>query len=348
MMDKVFQTTLSELGEKLNLQVIGDGSRVVAGMAPLEKPSPNALCLVRKAKDLAALDENIPLLGKPEFFSGFSGRRLGLAAPRPREIVPVLLTLFYPPAPPLRGVHPSAVVSPDAKVSGDAWIGPLCVVEAGAVVKAGAQLTAGVYVEPGVVVGADSVLKPHAVLLQGTRVGKACLLHAGCVLGCDGFGFVTGTTSLIKIPSVGRTIVGDNVEIGACAAIDRGLIGDTVIGSGTKIDSHVHIGHNSKIGRNCMICSMSGTAGNAVLEDAVTISAQAGVVGRVRVGKRAILYTRTVATNDVPPEAAVSGFPARPHGETKRAQILSTRLPELYERVKRLERCVNLDGEDKK
>ena len=128
------------------------------------------------------------------------------------------------------------------------------------------------------------------------------------------------------------------MEIGACSTIDRGTIGDTVIGDGTKIDNHVQIGHNVRIGRHCVICSMTGIAGSSVVEDGVTISVQVGITDHVRIGKGAILAGRAGVTGDIPAGAVVSGFPARAHNEAKKAQVLSTRLPELYERLKRLER----------
>ena len=184
------------------------------------------------------------------------------------------------------------------------------------------------------------MIEPRAVLMDGVRVGKGCLLHAGCVLGCDGFGFLPSPEGIVKIPQIGSVRVGDGVEIGACTTVDRGTIGDTVIGDGTKIDNHVQIGHNVKIGRNCIICAMSGIAGSSVLEDGVTLSVQVGVTDHVRIGRGAVLAGRSGVTNDVPPGVTLSGFPARPHTAAKRAQMLAMELPELFKRLKRLERQV--------
>ncbi|MDR1376117.1 MAG: UDP-3-O-(3-hydroxymyristoyl)glucosamine N-acyltransferase [Synergistaceae bacterium] len=332
-------TRLSELGELLGLQVTGDGTRAVREVLPPEEGRPDTLCVVWDAKGMERVGRDVPVLGKPEFLKD---GRPGLLAADPRGALPALLRFFVSPRPASKGRHPSAAVSLEAKISEDAWIGPLCVVELGAVVEAGAQLLASVYVGPGARVGAGTVVEPHAVLMEGTRVGQNCLLHAGCALGCDGFGFLRSPAGIVKIPQIGNVVVGDDVEIGACTAIDRGTIGDTVIGSGTKIDNHVQIGHNVKIGRHCIVCSMTGIAGSSVVEDGVTVSAQVGVTDHVRVGKGAILGGRAGVTNDVPAGAVVSGFPARAHSEARRTQVLTTRLPELYERIKRLEALNNV------
>ena len=137
---------------------------------------------------------------------------------------------------------------------------------------------------------------------------------------------------------MGGVLIGDDVEIGACTAIDRGTMNDTVIGTGTKIDNHVQIGHNVHVGKNCIICAMSGIGGSTVLDDNVTMSIQAGITDHVHIGANTIIAGRSGVTHDLPANSVVSGFPARPHNEAKRALVLAADLPSLYKRIRMLEK----------
>lgn len=329
---------MDDLARELGLTVVGDGGRAVRSVAAPGEATEETLCVVWGERALGPLGERVPILAPRALFT--EGRD-GLAAERPRELLPRLLTLFATPKPARRGIHPTAEVSPDADVAVSAWVGPLAVIEAGAVVEAGAQVCAGAYVGEGCRVGEGTVIEPSAVLLAGTRVGQRCILHSGCVLGCDGFGFLPSPDGPVKIPQIGGVLLGDDVEVGACSTIDRGTMSDTVVGSGTKIDNHVQIGHNVRIGRACVICAMTGIAGSSVIGDGVTLSVQVGITDHVSVGSGAVLAARSGVTHDIPAGAVMSGFPARPHVEAKRALVLSADLPALFKRLRRMEREID-------
>jgi UDP-3-O-[3-hydroxymyristoyl] glucosamine N-acyltransferase len=216
---------------------------------------------------------------------------------------------------------------------------------ANAVVGEGAQLGDGVIVESNAVVGADvyvgagSVLWPAVVLYPGTRLGDRVLVHAGARIGCDGFGYVPDSAGHRKIPHVGGCIIEDDVEIGANSTIDRGSIDDTVIGAGTKIDNLVHIGHNVRIGRRCLIMAQVGVAGSTRIEDDCVLAGQVGLSGHLTIGRGARLGAQAGVFGNVPAGETWSGYPARPHRESLRASAALFRLAGMMKRLEQL-----LDG----
>jgi UDP-3-O-[3-hydroxymyristoyl] glucosamine N-acyltransferase len=197
------------------------------------------------------------------------------------------------------------------------------------VVDAGARIGAGV------TIGNDSRVFSNATLYPGTSLGARVAIHAGATIGSDGFGYVFRNGAHEKIPHVGRCIVEDDVEIGANSTIDRGSIDDTVIGAGTKIDNLVHVGHNVRIGRLCLLMAQVGISGSARIEDGCILAGQAGLAGHIVIGKGARIAGQSGVFGDVPAGGTWSGYPARPHREALRAQAAMFKLPAFMKRVER-------------
>ncbi len=309
---------LSELASKLDgVTITGNPSHEITHISSPEKANSSSLCVIWDKTALTEIPPDAVIITRPEDFPlGHDG----MTCDNPRAILPQLTAIFTPQTPRQKGIHPSSHVSPSAKIHPDAYIAPLA------------------YVGDDCEVGAGTVIEPQAVLLLRVKVGCNCLIHSGAVIGADGFGFERTSTGLVKIPQTGGVTIGDNVEIGANTTIDRGTMGDTIIGSGTKIDNLVQIGHNVKTGKDCIICAMSGIGGSTELGDNVTLSIQAGITDHAKIGDNVIIAGRSGVTNDIPANSIVSGFPARPHNEAKRALVLAADLPSLYKRIRILER----------
>jgi UDP-3-O-[3-hydroxymyristoyl] glucosamine N-acyltransferase len=210
------------------------------------------------------------------------------------------------------------------------------VIGEGARIGARTRLDAHVVVGSGVEIGDDCHVYPGATLYGGTRLHDRVVVHAGARLGSDGFGYVFRDGAHAKIPHVGRCIVESDVEIGANTTIDRGSIDDTVIGAGTKIDNLVHVAHNVRIGRLCLIMAQVGIAGSVRIEDGCIIAGQAGLAGHVTIGKGARLAAQAGVFGSIPAGETWSGYPARPHKEALRAQAAMYKLPSLLRALERL------------
>jgi len=216
-------------------------------------------------------------------------------------------------------IHPAARIEDGATIDPGAMIGPRAEIGSGSVIAAGAVIGADVRIGRDCVIGAGASI---AFTLIGDRV----IIHPGCRIGQDGFGFLLGAAGHSKVPQIGRVIIQNDVEIGAGSTIDRGAIRDTVVGEGTKIDNLVQIGHNVSIGRNCVIVAQSGISGSATLEDNVVLGARCGVNNHVTIGVGSQIAAVSVVHGDVPPGSQWGGTPARPVKQWFREMLALERL----------------------
>jgi UDP-3-O-[3-hydroxymyristoyl] glucosamine N-acyltransferase len=265
--------------------------------------------------------------------------------PRPRIVLPDphaalrrLLEFFHPTHGPEAGIHPTAVVAADARIADGVHLGPYSVVEEGVELGAGVTVGAHSVVGAGSRIGEGSILHPHVVVYPGSVLGVRVILHSGARIGVDGFGYTFEDGGHRKVPQVGRCVLEDEVEIGANTTVDRGSIGETRVGAGTKIDNLVQLGHNVVVGRSSVLAAQVGVAGSTRIGDGVMAGGQVGIGGHLTVGSGARLAGQAGVTGDVPGGGAFMGMPARPRAEFLRGVAAQGRMPELLRRVRELER----------
>ena len=331
--------SLGRLAEVLGATLDDHPERVVTGVAALGSAGPDDLSYVVGRRHLGAARAS-----RAGAFLA-PGELAGLPAPTlrcrdPRRALAVALTLFHPVGPPVPGLDASARVAPDARVDPTASIGVFAVVESGASVGPRVRVGPLVYVGAGVEIGEDSVLAPHVTVYHGCRLGARVIVHAGVVIGSDGFGFIPGADGHLKIPQVGIVVIEDDVEIGANSTIDRATLGETVIGRGTKIDNLVHVGHNVDVGERCLMAAQAGIAGSARIGRDVMVGGQAGVGNQVSIGDAAVLGAQSGAVQNVPGGQRVALTWARPAIQAQRIWVAQAQLPDLLRSMKTLERRV--------
>jgi UDP-3-O-[3-hydroxymyristoyl] glucosamine N-acyltransferase len=330
--------TADAIASAVGGQLIGDPTASVSGIAPLDRARSSDLSFFATAKyaTLFASSRAGVVLVAPQLAQPGSETRTLVVVDKPHEALLSLIPRFYRPPARAAGIHATAQIGRGVQLGKDVCIGAYAVVGDGATLGERATIDSHVVIGAGARVGDDCHLFPAVTLYAGTQLGNRVLVHAGARVGSDGFGYVFRDGKHDKIPHVGRCVIEDDVEIGANTTIDRGSIDDTVIGAGTKIDNLVHVAHNCRVGRLCLIMAQVGLAGSVRVEDGCILAGQVGVSGHHTIGRGATLAAQAGVFGDIPAGQTWSGYPARPHREALRAHAALFKLSNVVRGIERL------------
>lgn len=326
-------TEIAQLGGA-DLRSSSDGDRDLYDVAPLDEAAAGDLTFFESAKykDALAGSQAGAVLISPQNSHLVPETSAALIVSEPQRVFALLVAHFYPDSVQPRpvygdgnGLNTSAVVHPSCILEENVTVEPTAIVGARAQIGRGSVICAGAIVSEGVSIGRNCTVGPRAVISHA-MIGDNVIIHAGAVLGQDGFGYAMGADGHRKIPQIGRVIIQRNVEIGANSTIDRGALRDTVIGEGTKIDNLVQIGHNVVIGRHCVIAGLAGVSGSSVLGDFVVIGGSAGIADHVHVGQGALIAAMSGVKDNVPAGERWGGTPAMPMKDWAKQFIVMKRL----------------------
>jgi UDP-3-O-[3-hydroxymyristoyl] glucosamine N-acyltransferase len=334
--------SVAEILDLTGGRLVGDGSLPVRDAAPLESATEGEITFIAgrpRLNDIEASAASVIIARDTEELRSASVKQKALIlVDNPQLAFARVLELLRPAPAPYPGVHPRAEIGRGVTLGRGVSIGLLSVVEEGAEIGAGAVLHASVVVGRGARIGEGSVIHAGAVVREGCVLGKRVVVHCNAVIGSDGFGYARDGARYYKIPQTGIVRVGDDVEIGACVAIDRATLGETTIGRGTKIDNLVQVAHNVTIGEDVVIAAQTGIAGSTSIGRGCQFGGQVGVGGHIKIGDGVQIGAKSGISHDLPGGAPFSGIPAMPHGRWLRAQAMYARLPELRKRIDELER----------
>jgi len=329
--------TAAEIAKHIEGEVVGNATATLEGFAPADSAKPGDLTFAEN-EDFFVRAENsaaTAIIAEKRFTST---KKILIRVASARIAFAKALALFFPERVFAGGIHPTAVVAPGAKIDSTAHIGPHCVIGEHVHIGARTVLQGGNFIGEDSRLGEDVNLFPNVTVYPHTEIGRRVRIHANTVIGSDGFGYVLDGGIHRKVPQIGNVLIGDDVEIGAGVTIDRGALGSTVIGKGTKVDNLVQIAHNVEIGEGSLLISQVGIAGSTKLGDYVVLAGQTGVAGHLKIGNHVTVTAKSGVMHNIPDGEKWFGIPAQPDKQSKRQLIAIQHLPDLLRRVAKLEK----------
>lgn len=338
---------VSELSDHVGGTVVGDGEDVIRRVNSLEAAGEGDIAYVEDEKFFeSGARSNASCVIVPE--------RSALELPcqikvkKPKLAFALIAELLHPPKRREPDIHQSAAIADTADVALTAFIGPHVTIGAHSTVGVGTQILSGASIGDNVSVGSNCVIHPNVVIYDNITIGDRVILHAGVVIGADGFGYVRDEQSHHKFPQIGTVVIEDDVELGAHTCVDRAALGRTRVGKGTKLDNMVHVGHNCDIGERVVIAAQTGISGSVTIEDDCIIGGQVGFGDHIRVQSGAIIGSKAgILPGKIVRPGVWWGIPIQPLDEYKRLNAHIGRLPHMREELKELnERVKKLEGEN--
>jgi UDP-3-O-[3-hydroxymyristoyl] glucosamine N-acyltransferase len=336
--------TLKELAETLGCSLEGDPETEITGASSLEDAGPNHVTFFINRKNLASFlstsaggvitSEEM----KNEALQEGGVRTSLLITGNPHKAFARALEILYPPDEEIPYISEKAHIEEEVQIGDRVSVQPFAVIRSSARIGKGSVISSGAYIGRGVRIGENVFIHPNVTVRDRVLIGNNVVIHAGTVIGADGFGYLREGERHLKIPQVGGVVIEDDVEIGANVTIDRATVGNTIIGSGSRIDNLVQIAHNVRIGKNSIIVAQAGISGSVEIGEGAVLAGQVGVRDHVRIGRGAVVGAQSGVGSDVPDGQIYSGSPAMPHRKWLRAQFLYSKLPDLMKRLKDTER----------
>ena len=334
--------TLNEIADRVNGKVVGDRKCNIVGVSEIQNSKSGTITFLGNpiyAKFVSSTKAEAIIVSSVDYLHG----KNGIIVANPQLAIAKILDLFHQKIIEKPSIDPTAIIEQNVTLGTNIMIGPGSVIQKGAKIKDGCRIGPKSVVGQNTKLGKDCILYSNVSLYNDIVIGDRVIIHSGTVIGCDGYGYVTVDNKHEKIPQTGNVVINNDVEIGSNCAIDRATIGSTVIGEMTKIDNLVHIAHNVKIGRGCLLTAGFAVAGSSEIGDYCTFAGQAGIAPHVKIGDKSIVAAKSGVTKSLKGNAVYAGMPAKEIKTHNKIMAYINRIERLFEKVDRLTEKINIE-----